>query len=766
MVEKYGAYYEGAGGDKSDAIKYQGSWDDKASKEVKGYPKEFLYTLFTNSNVNNQKKNLTQPDKTIFDSALAAQGKWGYFKDRKFDADTLKQFLSASGMLDKSKQPATESNVKKFIDEGEGLMWPKNWEEYPNPAGKLAQKASEYRTNWLKSQKEGVYFVGSDHMKELNKPKANETAPSQLAKALARQDSVTKQPRNRFFGAVADAAGYLSDQADRYVVPERDPLFGGMRGGDLLPLRNVNRLLDDLSYGGRITTGRGQTTTLRPEVVDTVALGGAMMPVAKSLGKAALREGARQIETGTGIGRAVVNPRSPITTWHGSPHTFPPTANNPLGEFDPMKVGTGEGAQAYGTGAAYLAEAKKLAEGYAGANAGRAAASDGLIDLLPKPAQMEVYKAMQMTDGPFKKAKIDDIVSRFPESSPVFQANTGNLYKVDLPDEHVAKMLNWDKPLSEQHPSVQSALAKLDPDLYHPTGNEYSPDEVGAEIYLRMANSPLAKNQSDASEVMRNAGITGIRYLDAASRDAAGKGTSNFVVFDPKHMNILERNGVGGAMIQRPKTEFEILHDTAQRNAALPVEQGGLGLPAGNTAMDRAGAMGFDTPAYHGTNADIKEFDLSKHGTSTDKGDFGKAVYVSTDNSIANSYAKAKDKYGKDISGANVMPLSIKENNVYPVNGQQGMTELINKLGGEDAWYELQQNPDKYANAIKDLGYDSVRDYGYKQSAVFEPKNIRSRFAAFDPFRRHEADILAGVGVGGMLDPQAIAEALRQQDRK
>jgi hypothetical protein len=543
MVEKYGAYYEGAGGDKSDAIKYQGSWDDKASKEVKGYPKEFLYTLFTNSNVNNQKKNLTQPDKTIFDSALAAQGKWGYFKDRKFDADTLKQFLSASGMLDKSKQPATESNVKKFIDEGEGLMWPKNWEEYPNPAGKLAQKASEYRTNWLKSQKEGVYFVGSDHMKELNKPKANETAPSQLAKALARQDSVTQQPRNRFFGAVADAAGYLSDQADRYVVPERDPLFGGMRGGDLLPLRNVNRLLDDLSYGGRITTGRGQTTTLRPEVVDTVALGGAMMPVAKSLGKAALREGARQIETGTGIGRAVVDPRQPIITYHGSPHTFPPTANNPLGEFDPMKVGTGEGAQAYGTGAAYLAEAKKLAEGYAGANAGRAAAFDGLIDLLPKPAQMEVYKAMQMTDGPFKKAKIDDIVSRFPESSPVFQANTGNLYKVDLPDEHVAKMLDWDKPLSEQHPSVQSALAKLDPDLYHPTGNEYSPDEVGAETYLRMANSPLAKNQSDASEVMRNAGITGIRYLDAASRDAAGKGTSNFVVFDPKHMNILERSG-------------------------------------------------------------------------------------------------------------------------------------------------------------------------------------------------------------------------------
>jgi hypothetical protein len=407
-------------------------------------------------------------------------------------------------------------------------------------------------------------------------------SPKELAKALARQDSVTQQPRNRFLGAIADAAGYVSDQADRYVVPERDPLFGGMRGGDLLPLRNVNRLLDDLSYGGRITTGRGQTAALRPEVLDLAGVTGAMMPVSKGLGKAALREGARQIETGTGIGRAALDPRSPITTWHGSPHTFPPTANNPLGEFDPMKVGTGEGAQAYGVGAGYLAEAKKLAEGYAGANAGRAAASNGLIDLLPKPAQMEVYKAMQMTDGPFKKAKIDDIVSRFPESSPVFQANTGNLYKVDLPDEHVAKMLDWDKPMSEQHPSVQSALAKLDPDIYHPKGDEYSPDEVGAETYLRMANSPLAKNQSDASEVMRNAGITGIRYLDAASRDAAGKGTSNFVVFDPKHMNILERNGVGGAMMQRPKLQVkppkEDIYSVADANFSM-------GIPSGNKTV-------------------------------------------------------------------------------------------------------------------------------------------------------------------------------------
>ena len=144
-------------------------------------------------------------------------------------------------------------------------------------------------------------------------------SPKELAKALARQDSVTQQPRNRFLGAIADAAGYVSDQADRYVVPERDPLFGGMRGGDLLPFRNVNRLLDDLSYGGRITTGRGQTTTLRPEVVDTVALGGMLKNPVKLAGIAALKNAAKQIHTGTGVlGSKVMNPRMNMFAGEGA----------------------------------------------------------------------------------------------------------------------------------------------------------------------------------------------------------------------------------------------------------------------------------------------------------------------------------------------------------------------------------------------------------------------------------------------------------------
>jgi hypothetical protein len=55
----------------------------------------------------------------------------------------------------------------------------------------------------------------------------------------------------------------------------------------------------------------------------------------------------------------------------------------------------------------------------------------------------------------------------------------------------------------------------------------------------------------------------------------------------------------------------------AQQRAALPVEKGGLGLAADNTASQRAAAMGFDTDTYHGTDYDISKLDNSFLGSNT-----------------------------------------------------------------------------------------------------------------------------------------------------
>lgn len=224
------------------------------------------------------------------------------------------------------------------------------------------------------------------------------------------------------------------------------------------------------------------------------------------------------------LARAIPGQQGAIV-YHGSPHKFD--------KFDMSKIGTGEGAQAYGHGL-YFAESPDVAKGYAQANRGRGAASAGLIDSLPKPAQVEVYKAMQTPDGWLRNARISEIVAKHPEAKDVFDVMQANLYKVDIPDESIPRMLDWDKPLSEQ-PEVWKMLQEKFPYLGtqgHKTG-EWALGEIGEGI------GGLGPK---LTQEIQKAGIPGIRYLDQVSRNA-GQGTYNYVLFDDMLPRILEVNG-------------------------------------------------------------------------------------------------------------------------------------------------------------------------------------------------------------------------------
>jgi hypothetical protein len=164
IAQKYGAYYEGSGGDKTPEMGYRGSWDDAAAGSVEGYPEEFLYTLFTNTDVNRQQDALKGKG-SIFDSILKNQKKFGYFKDKAFDADTLRSFLNRMGddVLSRSQMDASEENIRDFLSMGESLMWDRDDTE----ARRMADKANSFRQDWLLSQPSGVFFVGSDHIQDL-----------------------------------------------------------------------------------------------------------------------------------------------------------------------------------------------------------------------------------------------------------------------------------------------------------------------------------------------------------------------------------------------------------------------------------------------------------------------------------------------------------------------------------------------------------------------------------------------------------------------
>ena len=237
------------------------------------------------------------------------------------------------------------------------------------------------------------------------------------------------------------------------------------------------------------------------------------------------------------------------TVWHGSPHKFD--------KFDSSKIGTGEGAQAYGHGL-YLAESPDVAGSYAkmGFSPNRRAndmAESLYLDRWNTVRELEKQKAAGVTRF---GVKWDGIWDRRLSEALADAAKRGprpeNLYKVDLPDEHIAKMLDWDKPLSQQAPEVRAAVMA--------TKKQLTPDDIenlGGAGAVRALYDPANKidnflgtweslrGKRDAGEtLLRQHGIPGIRYLDGGSR-GTGQGTSNFVVFPGNEglLKILERNG-------------------------------------------------------------------------------------------------------------------------------------------------------------------------------------------------------------------------------
>ncbi|HUU25578.1 MAG TPA: hypothetical protein VMW68_08470, partial [Methyloceanibacter sp.] len=192
-----------------------------------------------------------------------------------------------------------------------------------------------------------------------------------------------------------------------------------------------------------------------------------------------------------------------VRMFHGSPHKFAPEPGAPAGRFDFGKIGTGEGAQAFGHGL-YFAENPKVAGQYRKdlAGTGVSLTLDGkrvtnvdVIDVLdgkvvdPRSAlfgadvntaraldriqheggvdQALAYLArskeewVKSGDSPRSVAATDrmtDVVESL--RARVGVERSGALYDVHL-DVAPEDLLDWDVPLSQQSPKVKKALEPL-----------------------------------------------------------------------------------------------------------------------------------------------------------------------------------------------------------------------------------------------------------------------------------------------------------------
>ena len=254
----------------------------------------------------------------------------------------------------------------------------------------------------------------------------------------------------------------------------------------------------------------------------------------------------------------------------------------------------------------------------------------------------------------------------------------------------------------------------------------------------------------------------------------------------PRALNTGYMGQRGAIGTQRPLTEFEQVHLLAQQRAALPVNQRGLGLAPDNTAMDRARAMGYQTApskeVYHAT-------DVPFEGSIIDpsKSDFG--FHVGTLEQ-ANARIMARGKNGTFYGdGANVMPLMTnKYANLLKVTDEGTFhadslaPQLVKKglMSKEKAKLIDQEiggnwDMDKiaaYDQEIRDLltkeGYDGLKYKNMQEGegmsyAFSNPSQVRSRFAAFDPFNRDSSNLLAQ---SAKFAPAATLGALMANEKR
>ena len=151
----------------------------------------------------------------------------------------------------------------------------------------------------------------------------------------------------------------------------------------------------------------------------------------------------------------------------------------------------------------------------------------------------------------------------------------------------------------------------------------------------------------------------------------------------------------------------------------------------------------FNWNLYHGTRDDIREFNLD-HPNRKDTGWLGTGVYGDTDPRLASEYSHLKSGYGDP----NVMPLKARLTNPYHATmADKERLMLISIIEGAEAGREA---ADAWTAELKQKGHDGVilssGNEGHSEVVVFDPANIRSKFAKFDPAKKGSADILAAAG--------------------
>jgi len=281
------------------------------------------------------------------------------------------------------------------------------------------------------------------------------------------------------------------------------------------------------------------------------------------------------------------------------------------------------------------------------------------------------------------------------------------------------------------------------------------PVGTGADIFrggyegIERAMAPGATPMDAVEAAGMAMGVGGLFARPAGSVGMGGRVAASAADTPAAQVARLLRDGrasevTDDLMAQADPQEMYQLYVSGQTGMDMPLDEA--------SRMARAAEMGFGNNSYHGTDTDIQAFDPRLFGRN-DQGWYGRGVTTDTDPDVASGYAN----YREPEAGQNVLPVVSRGRYMQWPEGQDPFPNVDDARAG--------------TRDIQGLGYDGTRmtndrdlygvmpDWGTEQ-VTFDPANIRSRFARFDPRLSHLSNLNAANAdpITGLLAAQAGGE--------
>jgi len=176
--------------------------------------------------------------------------------------------------------------------------------------------------------------------------------------------------------------------------------------------------------------------------------------------------------------------------------------------------------------------------------------------------------------------------------------------------------------------------------------------------------------------------------------------------------------------------------------------------------MKRAKELGFVYRAYHGTRSEINAFDLSKSGSSnpTKKGFLEPKAIWAAENPSVGVFFSGGDPLGlprRNEDGGITIPLLVRFDNPYTAimkdEAKRYYSDTYITHREHGIMFDINPVKEAVVGLAMDKGHDGVIFKGGYDGwvangdvyAIFNPKNIRSIYARFDPDHIEDTDLMA-----------------------